>query len=678
MIKLKQKSRRLQIMSLAALMLLSLILIPPSAAQAETPRTIILPMEDWIKNDDVGVIELVNQLLEEEVPVMWAQESFTAGGVTYPAGTFYFQTPFTTRLGVSSAKTVRWLKDEAKNYRVWRIDITNDVSFTANAQALVLPRITLFYDTSTYLNALVHYQRFQELGFKVVLANAVDLYSSWWNDTSNPLSHSNVFVMPGGALHLYSFPYGVTRANAIANITEFLRHGGGYIGVCAGATESLIQTPYTSLDIVNASYSYDWFDHDEYWEPHWRTLIGPISLSVEDPTNPVTFGYGPGAVRPGYEFVNIYYYGGPAIVEESLGPGVEVLGRFEAPITQLASPIVENIWGSPGILTGPVGEGQFVTFSPHPEWPGPGARIYAQALYYVADDVQGSRLSPSASLPADITAERVNSITSTVAEIKPILAETMRVATEIVNLRAGDHYFALGLWYDSTVETYAHEVYEQLNDIQRDAVHFQYEYHKLNLLKASITDPVNLALIDEAQGMIESWFYATENFASEPHQILPTSWAGEGPFMPFEASDEATSFDELVSVFEFINNETVNGLVPIAEDYLATLQELDRLVELNRTAYTSETNSTLLGFYANVSASYPAGDYYKALYAFQHTSKLFQYKVDYHLLNLITIGDRTREILSFVNHVLAGSVGSWSYAIVELQAIIAHPGGRFT
>jgi glutamine amidotransferase-like uncharacterized protein len=658
-------------------MMFSLVLIPPSNAQAETPRTFIIPMEDWIKNDDVGAIEIVNQLLEEEVPVMWAQDSFTAGGVTYPAGTFYFQTPFTTRLGVSSAKTVSWLMDEAKNYRVWRIDVTNDVTFTANAEALVLPRITLFYDTSTYMNALVHYQRFQELGFKVILANAYDLYSQWWNSSGSPLSQSNVFVMPGGALHLWSFPWGDPRANGIGNITEFIRHGGGYIGVCAGATEALAQTPYTSLDIVNASYSYDWFDHDEFWEPHWRTLIGPISLSVEDPTHPVTFGYGPGALRPGYEKVNIYYYGGPAIIEASIGPGISILGRFDAPITQVGSPIVENVWGSPGILTGPVGEGQFVTFSPHPEWPGPGARIYAQALYFVADDVVESPIAPSSSLPAEIIADRVNAITSTVAEIKPILEETMRTATEIVNLRAGDHYHALGLWYDSTVETYAHDVYEQLNDIQRDAVHFQYEYHKLNLLKASITDPVNLALIDEAQGMIESWFYATENFASEPHAIPQTSWAGEGPFAAFEVSDEATSFDELVSIFEYINNETTYALLPVALNYSATLKELDRLIEVNRTAYTPETNATLLSYYNNVSSSWPAGDYYKGLYTFQHTSKVFQYKIDYHLLNLITIGDRTREILSFVNHVLAGSVGSWGYAFAELQAFFAFPGGRF-
>lgn len=670
-----RNNRRLLVLIIAAAMMFSMVMIPPSSAQAEAPRTYIIPMEDWVRNDDVGAIKLVNMLLEEEVPVYWAQEAFTAGGVRYPAGTFYFQTPFTTRLGVSSAETVNWLMLEAKNQRVWRIDVTTDIAFTANATQLVLPRIALFYDTSTYLNALVHYQRFQSLGFKVILANAVDIYSVWWNATGSVLSQSNVFVMPGGALHLWSFPWGSSRANGIGNITEFIRHGGGYVGVCAGTTEALIHTPYESLDIVNASYSYEWFSYDETWDPHWRTLIGPLSMDVEAPEHPVMFGYGPTAVRPGYDQLPIYYYGGPAI--RDVGQDVTVLATFGSPITQVGSPIVQNIWGSPGILTGPVDEGQFVTFSPHPEWPGPGARLYAQALYFVAGEERVSPLAPSSSLPAQITAERVTAITSTVNAIKPILEETMRTATTIVNLRAGDHYNSLGLWYDSSVMTYAHDMYVQLNDIQRAAVKFQYEYYKLGLLKSMITDPVNLALIDEAQGMIESWFYLTENLPSEPHVITTTSWAGEGPFEPFEASDEATSFDELVSIFEYVNNETNTWLLPTALNYSATLKAFEQLRQLNETAYTPEINATLWSLYLNISSSWPAGDLYRSMYTFQHTLQIMQYKIDYHLLNIITIADRTRELLSFVDHVLAGAVGAWSYAIVEFQAFVVYPGGRF-
>src|SRR4030042_2007388 len=73
-----------------------------SQSPDERPKTYIIPMEDWTRNDDVNAIRLVNMLLEEEVPVYWALDQFTVGGTTYPAGTFYIKTPFSTRLDISS------------------------------------------------------------------------------------------------------------------------------------------------------------------------------------------------------------------------------------------------------------------------------------------------------------------------------------------------------------------------------------------------------------------------------------------------------------------------------------------------------------------------------------------------------------------------------------------------
>ncbi len=664
---------KLKVLIIAAVILFSTVMVSQTSAQADTPATYIIPMEDWIRNDDVGVIRLVNMLLEEEVPVMWAQEAFTAGGVTYPAGTFYFQTPFTTRLGATGAETVAWLAVEAKAQRVWRIDATTDVTFTANATQLVAPRICLFYDTTTYLNALVHYQKFQSMGFKVQLANAIDIYSKWWNASGSILSESNVFTMPGGAVHLYSFPAGKARTNGIGNITEFIKHGGGYTSTCAGTTESLMNTPYTALDLVNATYSYQWFSTtlgrglNDYTK-----LIGPISLNVTVPNHPVMFGYGPTAVRPGYDRAPVYYYGGPAMYD--VGTNATILATFGSPITQLDSPYVHNIWGSAAIVTAIYGEGHTVGFSPHPEWPGPTSRLYAQALYFVSRQPKASSLEPSSTIPASITADRVSAITSTVAQIKPVLEETMRVATSIVNLRVGDHYHELGIFYDSSVTTYAHDIYEQLNDIQRSALRFQYEFYKLNSLKAMVTDPTALAMIDEAQGMIESWFNLTENLPSEPHVIPSTDYTGMGPFTPFGVANEATNFTGLVSIFEYINNETITVLLPLAQNYSVRLQEYNEVKYLNQTAYTPEVNATMFQLFNNISATAIKT---RTMNSFSHTLKIMQYKIDYHLLNIITIGDRTREILSFVDHALAGLVGAWSYGIVELQAYIVYPGARF-
>src|SRR4030042_2899902 len=97
----------------------------------EQPKTYIIPMENWGKNDDVNTIRLINILLDENVSVYWALDEFTVSGTTYPAGTFYIKTPFTTRHGVSNRVMMDWLMWQSKLNRVWRID-TTDESLTVN------------------------------------------------------------------------------------------------------------------------------------------------------------------------------------------------------------------------------------------------------------------------------------------------------------------------------------------------------------------------------------------------------------------------------------------------------------------------------------------------------------------------------------------------------------------
>jgi len=643
-------------------------------------KTYIIPMEDWIRNEDINAIRLVNVLLEEDVPVYWALEPFMVGGSSYPAGTFYIKSPFITRKGVSSDVTMDWFMWQAKLNRVWRIDVTSD-SFTVNSKQLVLPRIVMFYDTSTYENALVHYLRFRSLGFKVVLANAIDIYSKPWNQPGSVLSEANVFVMPGGALHFWSFPYGKRRAWGIGNITQFLRNGGGYVGVCAGATETLQGSPYHYLDIVNASYRHEWFQYASELEADWdwRTLIGPVYIKVEQPTHPVMFGYGSSAVRPGYgPETTIYYYGGPAM--HTIGSNATVLARYAGPVTQKDTPKVNDLWGSASIVAADYYQGKVVVFGPHPEWPGPGARLYAQALYHVANIAKPSRLEPktfSSMSEADIS-ERVTAIRATVGQIKPLLEETTRVAAKIVNLRVGDHYHPLGLWYDESVLSFAKELYSQLNDAQRYTVKFQYEYTKLNALKSMVQNDAQLSnLIDYAQNMISSFFNLTANLPKEPHTIAVTDWTGSGPFEPFDSQHEPTSFEMLTHVFEHINNETSKVLYPYALNYSTQFREYESLRIQNQTAYTPQVNQTLCDLYLNMSASWPAGPLYRGMYTFRHTLDLMQYKVDYHLLNILTLADRTMEILSYVDFALARAVGSFNYAFAEIQAFLAHPEGAF-
>lgn len=662
--------------SLLATVLISSMLVGTNIFQSEgeQAKTYIFPMEDWVKNDDVNTIRLINVLLEEEVPVYWALDQFTVDGNTYPAGTFYVKTPFTTRQGVSSEVTMSWLMLQSKLNRVWRIDTANQTP-TVNSKQLVLPRIVLFYDTTTYENALMHYLRFRSLGFKTVLANAIDIYSKAWNESGSVLNEANVFVMPGGAVHFWSFPWGDPLAWGLGNITEFVKSGGGYIGVCAGTVEALSTTGYGELQFVNATM-YDGVRQDMYARD-WKILQGPLYINVEQPNNPVMFGYGPEAVRPGYgPQTTIYYLGGPAM--HDVGANATVLATYAAPVTQEAMSSVSNQWGAAAVIGADYYDGKIVLFGPHPEYPGPCARLYAQALYYVANVPKTSRLEPKIMEPMSDAAisERVGAIRSAVDQIKPVLEETTRTAAKIVNLRTGDIYHPLGIAVDVHMVSFSKELYSELNEVQRYALKFQYEYAKLDALRGMVqNDPQLLGLIDYAQAMISSYYDLSANFPKDEHVIFDTHWTGIGPFPPF--TDDATSFEGLVNAFKYVNNETSAVLYPTALNYSKVFREYDRLKVQNDTAYTPELNATLSALFQNITAQWPAGIFMRAYYTFFHTLDIVQYKIAYNIFNLLTLGDRTSEVIAYLEYALSTAVGTLNYASAEMQAFIAHPEGPF-
>lgn len=663
--------------SFGAIVLISSMFLGINSLQSpdEQPKTYIIPMEDWVKNDDVNTIRLINTLLDENVSVYWALDEFTVGGTTYPAGTFYIKTPFTTRHGMSSRVMMDWLMWQSKLNRVWRID-TTDESLTVNSKQLVLPRIVLFYDKTTYENALMHYLTFRSLGFKVVLANAIDLYNKSWNEPGSVLYDANVFVMPGGSMHYYSFP-SAGRKWGIGNITEFIKNGGGYVGVCAGATEALQGTGYHYTDIVNASKLSGPGRDMMAWD--WRLLQGPLYLEIEQPTHPVMFGYGSNAIRPGYgPLTTIYYFGGPAMY--NIGYNATVLATYAGPITQQVTPGVNDTWGAAAVVAADYYDGKVVVFGPHPEYPGPSTRLYAQALYYVANVPKPSPFDPTTdeSISETAMSERVSTIRSTVDQIKPILEESTRTAAKIVNMRIGDYYHVLGIAIDENVLSFCKELYAELNDIQRYAVKFQYEYSKLNILKGMVqNDPQLTSLIEYTQAMISSFFNLTLNLPQDQHVIFETHWSGIGPFPPFTQADEATKFEELVNAFKYANNETKAVLYPCAQEYAKVFQEYDRLRSQNQTAFTPEVNATLTELEQNLTSYSPTGMLWKVFYTFSHTLDVIQYKIAYHILNLITLADRTMEVVSYTEFALAAAVGSWNYAFAETQAFIAHPEGPF-
>ncbi|MFX0068724.1 MAG: hypothetical protein ACFE7I_06595 [Candidatus Hodarchaeota archaeon] len=668
-------------------------------ASAQTDPTYIIPLDDWILNDDVAAIRLVNQLLEENVTVMWAQESFTVGGATYPAGTMYIETPFTTRHGISSDVIMKWFMWEAKMNRVLRIDRTTE-TITANATALVQPRIVMYYDRVSYDNCLNHYALFQSLGFKVKIVTAGDFVGLYWNDSEYPLNDGNVFVMPGGVMHLWRFPYGSERTYCVGNISEWVYNGGGYTGVCAGASESLNKTPYLALKMIDADYHREWFDASEapagMGGNEWKALIGPMHLTIDAPDHPVMFGYGPAATRPGYgPEVPIYYYGGPAF--QDLGDNITVLATYKSPISQNldAAGLTNNIWGCPAILAAKYGNGQLVVFGPHPEWPGPGARLYAQAIFWTAQrQIDISPLDPETTAynPSEISSSRANNILSAAREIMPHLEAITRTATDTVNLRSGDAYNPIGYSFDEVLMYYGQKMAKRLNALMRDTVKFRYEYYKLNLLRDSVTAQTR-DTIDYALALIDSFFNYSESFPYEEHYIPDSDWTGNvfGNY-----TGDAMNFTALVDLFVFVENETRVLLYPSAVNYTRDYYNVyNEILTLNQTVpSTIPTNATLarwgfnlteyagsnvttllVAFYNNITAV--PGPLYVMYYMFYHTLDICQYKIDRHMINMMTIGDRVREVCSYLNFVVASEVGAWAYALAEWQATIYEPGGPF-
>ena len=144
------------------------------------------------------------------------------------------------------------------------------------------------------------------------------------------LSVPGVLVIPGGYTADYVLNLGFM---GFESIRRFVAHGGGYIGICAGAylAASRVEVPGRPsglgiIDVVN----------------YRRRGRGIVEILVSKPEHPVMNGYR-GRLR-------IWYQNGPHMEVRS---GVEVLATYED--------------GYAAIVASMYGDGCVTLFSPHPE-----------------------------------------------------------------------------------------------------------------------------------------------------------------------------------------------------------------------------------------------------------------------------------------------------------------------
>jgi hypothetical protein len=202
-------------------------------------------------------------------------------------------------------------------------------------------RVALFHDkgVSDGVNALFDLlSKSPEL--KVDRINAVDV-------AAGKLTGYDVVLHPGGS--------GGGQGKALGDegrekVRDFVRKGGGYVGICAGAYLATCDYPW-SLHILDAKV----IDR-----AHWARGTGDVEVSVT-PRAKSLLGFN--ADRK-----TILYWQGPLLAPANNPdvPDYEKLGTFETEIAKKGAPTGVMI-GTTAIAAGKFGSGRVLCFSPHPE-----------------------------------------------------------------------------------------------------------------------------------------------------------------------------------------------------------------------------------------------------------------------------------------------------------------------
>jgi hypothetical protein len=122
---------------------------------------------------------------------------------------------------------------------------------------------------------------------------------------------------------------------------------------------------------------------------------------------------------------------------------------------------------------------------------------------------------------------------------------------------------------------------------------------------------------------------------------------------------EAKSFPDLIWSFSYLQQEIRDFDLPVALQYVPTLAAYDALRAVYLHDPTPANKEAMDASYMAISASWPAGPMYQGMYTLRHTLDIMQYKVDTHLLNLLTRAQRAKEVLSASEYALGDKVRSF-------------------
>ena len=184
--------------------------------------------------------------------------------------------------------------------------------------------------------------------------------------TEGGLQGYDVLVLPGGS--------GGDQAQAMgnsgcANVEEFVKNGGGIVGICAGAyliAKGYSTRPETSwLELIDAEI----LDVD-----NWDRGSGNVEVKVET-DHPILEGYeGTFTAR---------YVNGPLLTEPSPLP-YQILMTFAGAVNQTTAG--KRMIGTPALVVENYSKGRCVWFSFHPELTDGLDELYIQAVLWAASN----------------------------------------------------------------------------------------------------------------------------------------------------------------------------------------------------------------------------------------------------------------------------------------------------
>ncbi|QDT44609.1 hypothetical protein Pan241w_47220 [Gimesia alba] len=179
------------------------------------------------------------------------------------------------------------------------------------------------------------------------------------------LKDFDVLIMPGGS--------GGKQAKTLKPegreaVRTFVKNGGGYVGICAGAY--LASSHYDwSLDLINA----------RVWDrAHWKRGQKKVAIQLTPAGQEV--------LSKTQAKFNIYYANGPLLVPDNQPdlPGYEVLARFETEVARNGAP-TEAMIGTHAIIRSQFGSGRVICFSPHAEVKNGPHSLIASGIYWAAN-----------------------------------------------------------------------------------------------------------------------------------------------------------------------------------------------------------------------------------------------------------------------------------------------------